>query len=186
MFCFAAYTGARRSEIVRELPSDLDLAGGTVTVREKKRDKCKLTTRRVLLTPFLKGVLEEWVAARAGGKTLFCKGDGTKLTPREAHNYFQRALRLSKWSVLRGWHVLRHSFISALAPSGTDQRVIDEFAGHSTEEQRRRYRHIFPDVKQKAIAGRSAEQRPHHRSQECPYPATGGSGKAQWVAQCTW
>lgn len=59
---------------------------------------------------------------------------------------------MSKWRVLNGWHVFRHSFISALASSGTDQRVIDEFVGHSTEEQRRRYRHIFPDVKQKAIA----------------------------------
>lgn len=153
MFCFGAYTGARRSEIVRALPSDLDLAGGTVTIREKKRDKRKLTTRRVPLTPFLKGVLEEWAVGRAAGKTLFCKGDGAAITPREAHNYFQRALRVSKWKVLRGWHVLRHSFISALASNGTDQRVIDEFAGHSTEEQRRRYRHIFPDVKQKAITG---------------------------------
>ena len=53
---------------------------------------------------------------------------------------------------LRSWHVLRHSFISALASNGTDQRVIDEFVGHSNEEQRRRYRHIFPAVKEKAIA----------------------------------
>jgi hypothetical protein len=32
-----------------------------------------------------------------------------------------------------------------------DQRVIDDLVGHSTEEQRRRYRHLYPDVKQKAI-----------------------------------
>lgn len=153
MFCFAAYTGARRSEIVRALPSDLDLAGGVVTIREKKRDKRKHTTRRVPLTPFLKQVLTEWASDRTAGRTLFCKADGKGITPREAHNYFQRALRVSKWNVLRGWHVLRHSFISALASNGTDQRVIDELAGHSTEEQRRRYRHIFPEVKQKAITG---------------------------------
>ncbi|MDB5307132.1 MAG: site-specific tyrosine recombinase XerC [Gemmataceae bacterium] len=72
MICFAAHTGARRSEIVRALPSDLDLAGGVVTIREKKRGKRKHTTRRVPLSPFLKGVLEDWVANRAAGKTLFC------------------------------------------------------------------------------------------------------------------
>jgi hypothetical protein len=32
-----------------------------------------------------------------------------------------------------------------------DQRIIDDLGGHSTEEQRRRCRHLFPDVKQKAI-----------------------------------
>src|SRR5438552_5702695 len=69
MFCFAAHTGARRSEIVRALPSDLDLSGGVVTVRERKRDRRRHTTRRVPLTPFLKGVLGEWVAARGPGRT---------------------------------------------------------------------------------------------------------------------
>jgi site-specific recombinase XerD len=82
------------------------------------------------------------------GRTLFCKADGAKITPREAHNYLRRALRVSKWKVLRGWHVFRHSLISAMASKGIDQRVIDDMVGHSTEEQRRRYRHLYPDVKQ--------------------------------------
>jgi integrase len=151
MFVFAAHTGARRSEIVRTLLSDVDLVGGVATIREKKRDKKKLTTRRVPLTPLLKEVLTEWLANRAKGKTLFCKADGKEVTPREAHNYFHRGLRLSKWGVLKGWHVFRHSFISALASKGVDQRVIDDLVGHSTEEQRRRYRHLYPDVKQQAV-----------------------------------
>src|SRR5262249_13161029 len=105
MFAFAAHTGARRSEIVRALQSDVDLAGGVVTIREKKRDKAKLTTRRVPLTPFLRVLLADWMKRRGRGKTLFCKTDGKPITPREAHNYFQRGLRLSKWAVLKGWHV---------------------------------------------------------------------------------
>jgi hypothetical protein len=32
-----------------------------------------------------------------------------------------------------------------------DQRLIDEWAGHSTEEQRRRYRHLYPTTQQEAI-----------------------------------
>jgi len=151
IFCFAAHTGARRSEIVRALPSDVDLVNSVVTIREKKHDKRKLTTRRVPLTPFLKEVLTGWIASRAKGGTFFCKGGGKTITPREAHNYFQRGHRLSKWSVLKGWHVFRHSFISALASKGVDQRIIDDVVGHQTEEQRRRYRHLYPDVKQHAI-----------------------------------
>jgi integrase len=151
MFVLAAHTGARRSEIVRALPSDVDLENAVVTIREKKRDKKRLTTRRVPLTPFLTEVLTDWMKVRVSGGTLFCKGDGKAIMAREAHNYFQRALRVSKWSVLKGWHVFRHSFISALASKGVDQRLIDDMVGHQTEEQRRRYRHLYPDVKQDAI-----------------------------------
>lgn len=151
MLVFAAHTGARRSEIVRVFAADLDLISGFVTIREKKRDKRKHTTRRVPLSPLLKSVLEVWMAERGTGKALFCKGDGDGITPREAHNYLRRVLRLSKWKVLRGWHVFRHSLISAMASKGIDQRVIDDMVGHSTEEQRRRYRHLHPDVSQEAI-----------------------------------
>jgi integrase len=75
------------------------------------------------------------------------------VTRDEAHDHFKRTLADSKWSVLRGFHVLRHSFISCLAAAGVDQRIIDEFVGHLSDEQRRRYRHLIPDVKQQAIAG---------------------------------
>jgi integrase len=158
MFIFGAYTGARRSEIVRVLPSDVDLASGVVTIREKKRDKSKLTTRRVPLTPVLKEVLATWLKERGKGKTLFCKTSGKPITPREAHHYFRRALRLCPWKGLKGWHVFRHSFISALASKGVDQRIIDDIVGHQTEQQRRRYRHLYPDVKQEAMLAVFAEK----------------------------
>src|SRR5207244_8354203 len=95
---------------------------------------------------------QEWMRTRASGDSLFCKTDGKTITPREAHNYFQRTLRISKWAVLKGWHVLRHSYISALASRGIDQRIIDDMVGHQTEEQRRRYRHLYPSTKREAVA----------------------------------
>jgi integrase len=151
MFCFAAYTGARRSEMVRAQPSDLNLTRGQVTLRERKRVKKKKTFRTVPLPPFLKEVLADWMEERANGETLFCKMNGDPIMPREAHNYFQRGLRLSKWAVLKGWHVFRHSYISALANDGVDQRIIDDVVGHQTEEQRIRYRHLNPSTKENAI-----------------------------------
>ena len=54
--------------------------------------------------------------------------------------------RRTKWSVVKGYHVLRHSFISALANKGIDQRIIDELVGHQTEAMRRRYRHLYPQT----------------------------------------
>jgi integrase len=162
MVAFAAYTGARRSEMLRALATDVDLAGGTVTVREKKRVRGKRSTRTAPLTPKLAEVLRGWRAVRPDSPFLFCqsrrvtrsktKRDGpTAVTKDEAHDHFRRTVAGSKWQVLRGYHVLRHSFISALASQGVDQRVIDEVVGHQSEEQRKRYRHLYPGVMREAI-----------------------------------
>src|ERR1700756_4027568 len=62
MIAFAAHTGARRSEMLRALVTDVDFTGNSVLVREKKRARGKQTTRRVPLTPSLAGVLKEWLA----------------------------------------------------------------------------------------------------------------------------
>src|SRR5262249_42267683 len=73
------------------------------------------------------------------------------LTKDEANDHFRRTLAGSKWEALRGWHVLRHSFISLCASKGTDQRLIDEWVGHTTEDMRKRYRHLFPSTQRKAM-----------------------------------
>ena len=189
MMCFAAHTGTRRSEIMRVQLSDIDWPGQAVLIREKKRLKGKLSTRRVPLTPFLKTVLEEWVKVHPGGQHLFCQAgvihrskkrsvttghlDEKKrpsslkgrmatvrkrgglppesLSKKESYYHFKKTLEGSKWEVLKGLHVLRHSFISTCASRGIDQRMVDEWVGHSTEEQRKRYRHLWPSTQQEAI-----------------------------------
>jgi integrase len=123
-----------------------------VTLREKKRDRSRETTfRRVPLTPFLKTVLSEWLGRHPGGQFTFCRTDGRPLREGSVGKLFRWIVRQSKWEVMRGWHVLRHSFCSNCAAKGIDQRLIDEWMGHETEEMRRRYRHLFPDVQQAAI-----------------------------------
>ena len=42
LFCFAAYTGARRAEMLRSLVSDVDFRSQTVLIHEKKRGKEEL------------------------------------------------------------------------------------------------------------------------------------------------
>ena len=75
----------------------------------------------------------------------------TSITVDDAGWHFVLTVRGSKWAVLRGWHVLRHSFASNLAAKGVDQRFIDEFLGHQTEAQRRRYRHLFPHQQRQVL-----------------------------------
>ena len=73
MFYMAAYTGARRSEMLRAKITDVDLPGRTILIHEKKRSKTQRTTRRVPLSPQLAGVLKDWLANHPGGEWLFCQ-----------------------------------------------------------------------------------------------------------------
>lgn len=73
------------------------------------------------------------------------------LTNTEASHHFRWTVADTNWEKLTGWHVLRHSFISNCAAAGVDQRLIDDWVGHTTEEMRRRYRHLIPSVEQQAI-----------------------------------
>jgi integrase len=50
LFCMAAHTGARRSELLRVEVADIDFEANTVLIREKKRSRKQRTTRHVSLT----------------------------------------------------------------------------------------------------------------------------------------
>ncbi len=73
------------------------------------------------------------------------------LTKDEVHDHLRRTLHGSRWEMLRGWHVLRHSFVSCSVAAGVDQRIIDDWVGHTTDEMRRRYRHLIPSIQKQAI-----------------------------------
>lgn len=150
MLLFAAHTGARRSEMIRARCEDVNLADGVVTVRKKKRVKGHRTSRRIPLSTELAGALAAGLPLRKGKPYLFGIQD-EPLSAQTTQKAFVRVLKNSKWSVLKGWHVLRHSFISALASRGIDQRMIDEFVGHQSEAMRRRYRHPYPSTQAEAV-----------------------------------
>lgn len=159
MIVMAAHTGARRSELIRSRVVDFD--DESVVIRERKKSKKQHTTRRVPLSPMLKNVIHDWLEQHPGGPYIFCQAKvanskskrtaAEPITRDEAQDHLRRVLADSKWDRLRGWHVLRHSFISNCAMKGIDQRIIDSFVGHTTEEMRKRYTHLFPSAKKAAI-----------------------------------
>lgn len=191
MFCCAAHTGARRSELLRMKIADVDLAGKTITIKEKKRVPGMSTTRLVPLSAFLIRVLTEWLERHPGGPWLFCHAviiersrkrsrltgyaseklrsttssgrrafltmrDEAALAPLtidESNHHFKRTLANSKWKVIKGWHTLRHTFVSACASRGVDQRLVEAWAGHMSSEMSRRYAHLYPSAQQQALAG---------------------------------
>ena len=104
------------------------------------------------MTQLLAATMKNWFAHHPGGQFAITRNGLDPLGVDEAHKQYKSALRGSKWEGrIRGFHVLRHSFCSNLAALGVDQRVIDSFVGHTTEEMRKRYQHLAPSVTQRAI-----------------------------------
>ncbi len=152
-----AHTGCRKGEVLRSLHNDWDIGESSkmpmVRWREKKKDRSKdFTLRQVSVTPFLQKVMNDWFASHPGGRYVFCGSDGQALSVDEAARWFNTVVADSKWTVLRGWHVFRHSFVSCLAKKSVDQRVIDASVGHQTDEMRKRYRHLFPQRQHELLA----------------------------------
>ncbi len=152
MFAFAALTGARRSEIIRSERQDWLFDWGAVQIREKKRKHNKSGSyRQVQLHSYLAEVMKEWFNGKhPGGCYAICSTAGMPLTEDAAHHHFTRTLASGKWSVVRGFHALRHSFVSIAAMKGVPSAVLQGWVGHETEEMQARYRHLFP--KQQADA----------------------------------
>jgi site-specific recombinase XerD len=117
-----AHTGCRRGEFMRSVINDWDISPDSqmpmVQWREKKRDRNKeFTFRQVPVTPLLRSVMAERLAPanHPGGQYVFCDSKGNPLTKKEALYWFEAVIAGSKWTVLRGWHVFRHSFVSCMA-----------------------------------------------------------------------
>jgi integrase len=152
MYAFAAYTGARRSEILRSHVDDFDFEQRLVRIREKKRRKnLSSSTRFVPLNQHLVSIMQEWFDVHPGGGYTITARDmngrvsSEQLKPRSVHDAFKQPLANSKWSIVRGFHVLRHSFGANLARSGKiSSERIGRWMGHSTEDMRELYQHLFP------------------------------------------
>jgi len=152
MFILVAHTGMRRSELLRSEVSDFDFEGRTISVREKKRSrKHALSFRRVPMSALVEKVFKEYFSKNTGNVYTLARLNGQALSQGDATRNFKAALKASQWKNVRGFHVLRHSFASNAAAEGIDQRMIDEWMGHQTEEMQRRYRHLAPSQQHAAI-----------------------------------
>jgi integrase len=152
MLAFAAHTGARRSEILRSRVEDIDFENGEVAIREKKKDRSKEKTLRIVpMSALLRKAMKEWCDIHPGGPITFCRKPGEQFTEAMATHYLDWSLKETKWNVIKGYHCLRHSFISNLASKGIPERMIMNLAGHLNRETTQRYAHLFPSTVHDAI-----------------------------------
>lgn len=159
MFAIAAYTGARRSEIVRSVIDDFKFKEGIVVIREKKRQKALAgTIREVPMRPQLKEIMQEWFTIHPGGQATIVaplkmprrktRLKSEALTREEAYHHFRETLSNDRWKTVRGFHVLRHSFGAICTRAGIPMNVIAKWMGHTTDEMMKLYQHLFPEDEQ--------------------------------------
>ena len=154
-------------EVLRLRWADVEFDQGGLVARSKKQSRQAVETkRRIDLHPELKAILTDWQAKRPRGQYVVCHaGSVEALLPAEANRRLWQPLRGTAWCLASrrnrfkiGFHTYRHSFASNLAAAGVDQRVIDEFMGHTTEAMRKRYRHLLPSSRRSAIESFSLSQ----------------------------
>ena len=159
MAAMAAHTGARRSELCRSMREDIDFESEAILIREKKREKGRDTFRHVPMCPKLQEVLSQWLTHAPVSAYSFPpehrvsrirnrnrrENDYHSVASDEATDHLDQTLSGTRWERIRGWHIFRHSFISNCASLGVEQRMIDAWVGHQTEEMRKRYMHLLPN-----------------------------------------
>jgi integrase len=137
-------TKVMRDWLRRHAESPYTFCHGEVVGRSKKRSK----------TTGHKSGKDRPTTASGRGATVREREDWPApgpLSKDESNHHFKKALEGSKWAVVRGFHVFRHSFASNLHHVRATDGYIDQSMGHQTEEMRRRYRHVLPEEGQETI-----------------------------------
>ena len=152
MLLFTAHTGARCSEILRSQIDDFDFDSGSVRIREKKRSRSKsVTFRYVPMTHLLHEVMQDWFMQHPGGQFTISKETGEKTQWRRSEALLQAAFQKESLATSQRLSRIPAFFCFQFGSRHIDQRLIDEWMGHQTEEMRRRYRHLFPHKQRLAI-----------------------------------
>ncbi|QJC50902.1 tyrosine-type recombinase/integrase [Paenibacillus albicereus] len=139
ILCLLYSAGLRVSEVVRLRLRDLDLERRTITVRQGKGRKDRVT----LLSDIAQGAIERYVGCSQPGDWLFPGQDGRRhLTERSVQKVFEQVRNRAGIRKPVSVHSLRHSFATHLLENGTDLRYIQELLGHQSSRTTERYTHV--------------------------------------------
>ena len=138
MLALTYAAGLRVSETVRLRARDVDLNELTITVRQGKGKKDRLTVISDSLVPELQQIM----AGKNGDDFVFASERGGRLTEASAQKVFYQALRRAGINKLATFHCLRHSFATHLLENGTDVRYVQELLGHQNIRTTQIYTHM--------------------------------------------
>jgi len=138
----ALLSGCRYGELTRMRASDFNAEAGTITVRESKSGK----PRHVALTDEGQSLFTELTAGRSGRESIFIRDDGKTWGPSHQQRPLDGASAPAKIEPPATFHILRHTYASALAMRGVPMGVIAAQLGHSdTRMTEKHYAHLSPN-----------------------------------------
>ena len=131
--------GLRASEVTRLRVSDIDRQRSVIRIEQGKGRK----DRYVMLSPYLRAVLQEYEHAVHPTTTLFpSRAGGGPLSPRSLHRIFQHARRSARITKHVYPYSLRHACATHLLERGTNIRAIQTLLGHRSLRTTQRYTHV--------------------------------------------
>jgi integrase len=138
----ALLSGCRYGELTRMRASDFHAEAGIITVRESKSGK----PRHVALTDEGQSLFADLTAGRIGRDPIFVRDDGKTWGPSQQQRPLDAASARAKIEPAANFHILRHTYASALAMRGVPMGVIARQLGHSdTRMTERHYAHLSPN-----------------------------------------
>jgi integrase len=161
----ALLSGCRYGELTRIAAADFNRDAGMITVRLSKAGKA----RHVVLNDEGRELFEALTAGRAPRELIFKRSDGEPWGPSHQKRPLEEASRRAKIDPAATFHILRHSYASALATRGVPMGVIASQLGHAdTRMTEKHYAHLSPSYVADTI--------------RAALPAFGGGGKSNVVA----
>ena len=158
----ALHTGCRLGELLALQWQKVDLSTSRIYVHrakdpetgEMKSTKGK-RNRTIPISDDLVARLEAHRESQSDStvtRFVFADEEGESLTKQRIYEPLRRAYnRTDIPDEIGGWHVLRHTYASHLASSGTPLRVVQRLLGHQSLEQTERYAHLLPGTEEMAV-----------------------------------
>jgi len=139
----ALNTGMRLGEILNLKWRDIDFMNGFIHIEKAKGEK----RRDMPLTTELTQVLKCGIKVE-NSEYVFCHENGAPFS--NINRSWKTAKRRAGIKHFR-FHDLRHTFASYLVMGGVDLYTVSELLGHSSVEVTKRYAHLSPKYKKRAV-----------------------------------
>lgn len=137
----ALVTGCRYGELTRMRAADFNADAGTISVRLSKAGK----PRHVALADEGRALFGSLAAGRGPQDLIFQRADGKAWGPSHQQRPLDEASKVAKLDPPATFHVLRHTYSSALAMKGVPMGVIAAQLGHAdTRMTEKHYAHLAP------------------------------------------
>jgi integrase len=144
----ALLTGCRYGELTALRAGDFDASAATVSVRAAKSGK----PRQVVLTDEGVDLFRTHSAGKQGDALMFARSDGLAWGKSHQHRRLRAACVHAKITPAASFHILRHTYATALLRAGVPMPVIAANLGHGdTRMTERHYAHLAPNYVSIAI-----------------------------------